>query len=216
MNPERIILTLIQAGVDAVIADTDLIDESLSGAVGAAELAKVKTLFASNPPRVLMGYPREGVPLPNFSMVLSDDTPIQQYLGQGEEALLDVDDDILGNVYKDRVRGGFTIFVMADNPDWTTWLYRILRHILKVGTNYLIANDLQDPMISGADLVPDPRYTPEAVYVRRLTISVEYEDRWNDAGGMWTAIYGSAESRGTLGTIAHEDVGGGFHPVEDD
>lgn len=216
MIPERVIFTLIQMGVDAIVADTALIDRIIGDDVAAAELTKAKALFASNPPTVLHGYPRVGVPFPCFALTLAEDAPLQQYVGQGEEALLDDDDEILGNQFKDRVRGSFTIFVISENPDWTTWLYRILRRILKVGTNYLIDNRLDDPLISGADLMPDPRYTPEATYVRRLTVTVEYEDRWDDTDGLWDAIYGGTEERGTLGDIAHEDVGGGIHPYNPD
>lgn len=212
MMPERILRTLIELGVTTIKNDTALLDSILT-TLTASELAKAKTVFASNPPEVRMGYAREGFPMPCYAITLTDEQITQDYLSVSEQAL--IGGGLGENRYIRRCKGSFTVFVYSDHADVCGWLYRILRRIVNVGIPYLIAAALDDPILSGADLVPDPRYTPHNTYVRRLTITVEYEDFWDDTDGLWAAINGTPEATGTLGDIAHVDVGGGVTPVEE-
>lgn len=212
MIPERRILTLVQTGIDAIKATPGYLDAIIGASIPADELTKAKAKFVSNPPTLVLGFPRQGAALPCYAMTLASDEVMQDYLGQGEEAILDDFDVVEGNRFKRRFRGVFTFYVYTEHPDWCTWLYRVLQRILNMGTPFLVAGGLDDPVVAGADLVPDPRYTPENVYVRRLTLSLEYEDDWNDLGGLWAALNGATEDRGELGPIIHEDVGGGAHP----
>jgi hypothetical protein len=192
MLPERVILTLLNAGINAIEATPALLDPILSS-VGAAELTKAKTLFASNRPTLVLGYPRAGASLPCYAVVLTSDEILQDYIGMGDEAYLDAVPAQLGSKFKRRVRGTFTVFVYGEHPDWTVWLYRVGRRILNMGARYLETQGLQDPVISGADLAPDLRYSPENTYVRRLTLTVEYEDGWDDTDGLWIALNGAIE-----------------------
>lgn len=222
MIPERPILTLLNLGVDAITADTALLDDILSGSLEAAELAKAKTLFGTNPPRVIQGFPRAGATLPCYALTLASDAILQDYIGQGEEALYDLldPDERAGVKFKRRITGVFTIFVYAEHPDVCGWLYRVLRRVVNLGTRWLEARGLADPVVTGADLAPDPRYTPENVYVRRLTLAVEYEDDWDDQDGLWTAIYGAPPSTlptdGTVGIFHEDQPTGGMTPYVED
>ena len=209
MMPERIIRDLIELGVNTITGTTGLLDNILT-TISAAELAKAKTVFANNPPEVVMGYAREGLSMPSYAITMTDETIMQDYLAVGEEYM-----DATGNRYVRRVKGAFTIFVYSDHPDVCVWAHRVLRRICEVGIPYLIDAGLDDPVLSGADLVPDPRYTPHNAYVRRLTITVEYEDEWDDTDALWTAINGAQTATGSSIGIAHEDAGGGIEPVED-
>jgi len=192
MLPERVILSLLNAGINAIEGDTSLLDPILTG-IGAAELTKAKTLFASNRPTLVLGYPRTGINLPCFSVTLTSDDILQDYVGMGDEAFLDQIPELLGSKFKRRVKGTFTVFVYSEHPDWTVWLYRVARRILNMGARYLISQGLQDPVIGGADLAPDLRYSPENVYVRRLTVMVEYEDGWDNTDALWVALNGAIE-----------------------
>ena len=141
---------------------------------------------------------------------------------QADTALLDsITEDVLGaqegQEFKRRVRGRFTIFVYAEHPDWCAWLYRVLRRILNLGSRYLWAQEIYNVQMTGTDMIPDPRFVPENVYVRKISLSVEYEDEWEDTDNLWVAINGAAEAflpspGGSIG-IFHEDViGGSVHP----
>ena len=199
MLPERVILTLLHAGINAIEGDPTLLNPILTS-VSDAERAKARALFASNRPSLVLGFPRSGATLPCYAVTLTSDEILQDYIGQGDEAYLDDIPELLGSKFKRRVRGTFTVFVYGEHPDWTVWLYRVARRILNMGTRYLDAQGLQDPVISGADLAPDLRYSPENTYVRRLTLTVEYEDGWDDTDGLWIALNGAIEPFAPLTT----------------
>lgn len=217
--PERIIVDLLNLGITAISADTDLLDDIL-GALSAGELTKAKDYWGDHPPSVVTGYARFNNPFPIVAVVLSSDPNLQDYIGLGEEAALDGDDNVEGFLFKRRMKGVYTVYVYADHPDVTLWYYRIVRRILNVGVKYMIANGFEDPSFDGADLAPDPRYTPDNVFVRRLTVSGEYEEEWDDTDALYTAINGANEafltSDGTLSVLHEdqsEDAEEGVHPI---
>lgn len=191
--PERIILDLLQLGVAAITADTALLDPILS-TLSAAELAEAKTYWTAHPPEVKQGYARLDWVFPAYAVTLSADDPLQDYIGNYEEELLsDPDEDLEGDISGQRITGRFTVYIYAEHPDICAWYYRVLRRICNVGITYLIANGLDDPKLQGADLAPDPRYTPDNLFVRRLTISVEYQEQWTNQDALWLAVNGTPE-----------------------
>lgn len=199
--PERIILDLMNLGVDAIVADLATspaagasVLENILKELDAAEAAKVRTIWEQNPPAVIQGFARTDTTFPVYAMTLGGDTPNQDYVGLGEQAFLNqLGTAKGGEEFHKRTQGSFTIFVYTEHPDWTAWNYRVMRAILNVGTKYLISRGLQEPTLSGADLLPDPQYTPDNLFTRRLTITVEYEERWTDQDALWLAINGPPE-----------------------
>ena len=205
--PSRILYNALQLGITAITADTDLLDDIL--ALEDEELGKAKTYWTTHPPSVVDGYARFDKPFPILAIVLSGDSNLQDYLGVGEEALLDEDDIVVGELFKRRMLGTFTIFVYADHPDVCLWYYQIARRILNVAVPYMIARKFEDPKLDGADLAPDPRYMPDNIFVRRITIAGEYEEEWDTSDSLWTAINGAATQRlGDAGkvNVFREDV----------
>ena len=196
--PERILLTVMQTGVNAITSDTDLLDEILGEVLDVTELAKVKTLWASNPPSVIQGYAREDSPFPVYALTLGNDQIQQDYIGLGEQAFIDDALPTLGSQVGDFTRrrrntGAFNVWVWASHPDIVAYWYRVLRRVFNAGIPTLIANGLDDPVLTGTELMPDPNLTPENLFNRRLTITVEYNEVWSVSDTLAIAINGAAE-----------------------
>jgi hypothetical protein len=219
--PERAILSALRTGIEAISHDLDLLDGILRGSITDAEIGKARTYWTDHPPNVVMGFARSDTPFPCYAVTLASDETNQDYVGQGEEADFingEPAEGIEGNLFKRRLKGAFAIYVYTEHPDVCVWYYRVARRILSVATRYFVTNDLDEPMMQGADLAPDPRYTPENLFVRRLTLTLEYEESWDDHDALWEAFYGEGSEQrltanGTL-VIAHEDSGGGVHPYD--
>jgi hypothetical protein len=205
--PERTVLTLIQRGVDAIRADLDtsapgetVLDDILR-TLSDAERAKARDYYRDHPPTVIMGYPRIDAEFPLYALTLTSDSEANRYIGTGEhDEPSGFGADIPGIMgAKERVefnqwtQAVFTVFVYAEHPDLCAWYYRVLRRIMNVGIRFLIGEGLDNPVISGAELAPDPRYTPDNLFVRRLTLTVEYDEEWSDRDALWLAINGEPE-----------------------
>jgi len=216
--PQRIVLEVLRTGVAAVSANTAVMDSILQD-LSAGELTKAKAFWASHPPTVVQSFARFGdTPFPILALTLSGDDTAQDFLGQGDMALLDDDDYTVGSQFRSVDMATFTVFVYAEHPDVVVWYYKIVKRILKMGFLRMIQAGLHDPTLDGADVQPDPRYIPENVFIRRISVKVEYEDIWDDSDSLWVALNGDPEtfltSSGSV-TIAHEDADGGVTPIDD-
>lgn len=207
--PERVIIRLLRMGIDAV-GDTEL--DSILDTLATPERDIAKAEWANRPPTVVMGYPRDGLPFPSYVLTLAGDEPQQDYVGFGEESLFDDDDDDhpVGNQFAQRIKATFALWVYTEHPDTNVWYYRIARRILNVGRRYLITQGLGEPEIRGAELGPDPAHHPENLFIRRLTLSVNYLEQWTDQDALWTAINGTPEAIAATVNAFHEDT-----PVSD-
>lgn len=213
--PVRVFLDMFNIGIQALVDSPEVLDR-IWDTLPSAELAKMKTYYASNPPDVVPGYARKGAVFPMFAIVLSSDRPKQHFIGEGEIATLDDNDQKIGNEYHRWTEGKFTVLVYAAHPDICSAYYRVAKAIVNAGIPYLINRGLDNPTLDGAELAPDPRYTPDNMFVRRLTITVEYDETWTQ-DALWVALNGEPEPYTTdpdrvgLG-IKHEDVGGAIRP----
>tara|TARA_R110002126_G_scaffold36707_19_gene111399 strand:+ start:423 stop:1139 length:717 start_codon:yes stop_codon:yes gene_type:complete len=208
--PEQTIKTLLETGIATIVADPTLLDGIWTG-LDPADLTRLKSVWATNPPTVVSGFAREGAPFPLFAITLAGDNPNADYLGLGEH-WVDLDDDdvfdsgeLTGVV---RTTGSFGVYVYAHHADVCAAYYRVARFVFNVGRKALIQAGLQEPQMTGVELRPDARYTPDNLYVRQLTLTVEYEERWPMEGTMSTALGIAPPARLTdsgLVEILHED-----------
>jgi len=194
-----------------------LIDEC---ELSATEAAGAKLFFAggldpdgntieARPPTLQHGYPRQGGPFPCWSIVLGGENEIETYLG--EDAPLPVDDDDESMMLLDpetgqvvdpkirRVSYVHNIQVIAEHPDVTLYYYHLLKRILLSQHEHFIAADLGTPTINGMDLLPDPRYLPETVFARQLSVVIEAEECWTEArsDGYGNTVSGIAVNDGS-------------------
>lgn len=218
MIPERHIKRAIEAGITALKANPALIDQIL-GLDDDDEIAKARETFVAQAPGVVLGFPRKSTPMPCYAIALLNDQQVRDFVGIGEEAYIDDDDEHDGSTYTQRIRESYGIYTYSNHPDVTVWFYRIVRAILNIARIRFINNHFDDPMLSGADLAPSPEYRGEDLFVRRLTISLDYSETWNDRDALWQAINGTPEEylpTGGSTNIRHEDSGGEVHPISDE
>lgn len=207
---EQTIRSLLQAGVAAYTATPTLLDAVWVG-LSDDDMTRLKAVWASNPPKIISGYAREGAPFPLVAVTLLGDNPDQDYLGINEH-WMDADEDEVfdsgelgGSV---RTKGSFGIFIYAAHPDVCAAYYRAIKHVLNVARKALVQAGLQEPSLSGVELRPDARYTPDNLFVRQLTLTVDYEETWALEGPMATALGIAPPARlSPTGTIEalHED-----------
>src|SRR5690606_16524807 len=87
--PERLILELLRTGIEVIVADLasaqqgESILDNIRANLDAAERARHREWFATNPPSTLMGYPRIDGPFPVIALTLAGDTVDRDYLGVG-------------------------------------------------------------------------------------------------------------------------------------
>ena len=182
--PEQVLFDLVTLGIAAIKADPTQLDLILAQ-LDTDQQTKARTWFAAHEPTVIHGFARSETPLPAYAITLQSDGPGTDYLGMGEQLNAD---DVLGggtDLYQDRETSTFAIYCYATSPDAALWMYRILKRVMRVGFDYLINNGLEEPKISGADLMPDPRFTPAHLFTRVLRLQVEYEEAWTSGGSLW-------------------------------
>ena len=217
--PEQRIRLVLQQGVTAISGDVTLLDTILSD-LSASDLAVIKGYWTDHPPTVVSGYARAEGPFPCWAVTLTSEEITQDYVGVGQQATFlggppPTTDCKTGTEFKRRVTGTYGITIYAEHPDVCACYYRVARKIMNVGMWRLLEGGLNEPTLSGADLAPDPRYSPENLFVRRLTVSTEYEEVWVDSDALAVALMTTIEDYltcdGTL-NIFHEDSGGGVAP----
>tara|TARA_Y100000034_G_scaffold136543_1_gene213725 strand:- start:4439 stop:5119 length:681 start_codon:yes stop_codon:yes gene_type:complete len=217
--PEEILVTILKSGVEAVSADLSILGEILTN-LHPNDLQQAKDYWEEHPPNVVSGYARGDSAWPVIAVTLTGEQIQQDYIGLGEEALFIGDgDDKVGRRYKRRLTGQYGIHIYTEHPSVCAWYYRVIRRFLNVGIETMIRRGMQDPVMAGQDLAPDPRFVPENVFVRRLTITVEYEEAWESTSGLAEALLENSErylaAAGEL-NIHHEDAGGDVIPYVPD
>ena len=210
--PEQAIRHVLNLGVAAITSSTALIDDILPS-LAADDLAACKGYWATNPLTIVSGFARSEGPFPCCAITLASEAIIEDYVGAGQHHFLD-GNTRSGNEFKRRVTGTYSLHIYAEHPDVCQWYYRIVRRILNVGIDRLIKQGLMEPTLQGAELQPDPRYTPDQVFIRRLNITAEYEEVWTDRDSLWAALNTSQPALTEAGSISvhHIDSAGKVKP----
>lgn len=213
--PETTIRNLLRDGVAAITANVALLDDILSG-LSADDLTACKGYWATNPLTIVSGYARSEGPFPVCAVTLAEESIMQDYVGYGEEAYIDTlgSGDRDGRAFKRRITGVYGLHLYAEHPDVCAWYYRIVRRILNVGAARLISAGLTEPTMQGAEHMPDTRYTPDQLFMRRVNLTVEYEEVWTDRDSLATALSLTEDALTEDGTlnVRHEDADGGVVP----
>lgn len=211
--PDITIKQTLQRGVDAISANTSLLDD-IWRKLGAEDIARLKAYWVAHPPTVLTGFARREGPFPCFSITLASDANDTTLLDDG--GYFDEEDE--EEIGREVTRSDFRVFIFAESPDACAAYYRVARRILMVGKRRLESFGLLNPALSGAELAPDASYVPDNLFVRQITLSVVYDETWSMDGGadpLAQALLPTQPPRltseGEL-NIKHVDVGGGVAP----
>jgi hypothetical protein len=142
---------------------------------------------------------------------------VEDYVGVGQQALLGggPPPEKQGTCFSRRVSGLYGVHVYAEHPDICACYYRVARRIMNVGMWRLLEGGLNEPQLAGEDLAPDPRYHPDNLFVRRLSLTVEYEETWNDNDALAAALMEAEAYLPAGGSVDlfHIDSGGAVTPI---
>lgn len=151
------------------------------------------------PPSIIYGYPRSTGPFPCWAILLLGDRSKQRFLGDdaGTAPPMDTEEDLeedpaIGLVRLAEYTIGLDVYV-PDHPDVCIYYYNLLRHIVfqAVPTLQAAPNYLENVEFSGADIAPDPRYLPENMWIRRMTVTFFTEEAAWEARNVVTSVDGA-------------------------
>jgi hypothetical protein len=132
------------------------------------------TDFQTNPPRVVLNYPRSTGSWPCFAIVLSSDeeseVPLAQYIRETapDERPPGGEDQEYEGAFFDQT---ISIYVIGTHPDQCAYLYKLGKLMLMGARNALVGAGLIDPRYSGGELNPDEMLLPDNAFARVLTVN---------------------------------------------
>ena len=217
--PERTLYDVIAAGLAWFREEPARYERFLieTGVVTEAEAARARLYFAggvdptdgstvkARPPSLIHGYARTGGPMPCWAITLGGDDVATDYLGK-DASLLDSDGEYFydpesGQVVDPKIRRFryvFPIMVYAEHPDICRQYYNLLKFIVMSSQDLLEERDVEDMTLSGRDLAPDPRFLPDFIFGRVLTVTVEGDETW-------TEEFAAGFGRGVRGLLVNDE-----------
>lgn len=180
---ERLIHSVLTTGLEWYTDDLRRLEKYFIDNKGltTAEAALVREYFEDSPPSIIMGYPRQSGPFPCWCIVLANDSTKQKFIGDDIDPEYDSDEPDYTNADGDPAEGRafvanyrYDIFVYAmHNPDICLYNYYLLRQIMLREVDAFHQNDLHNIEYNGAELAPDPRFEPEPMWARRLSVTLD-------------------------------------------
>lgn len=176
---ERILYLVLENVLKALREDQTLIDEVFSRIyqLEKDEVAGIKRLFAK-PIEIRQGYAHADATMPMFTIILAGEQQSDFVIGDSAgmtQGLQPFDPafgcDQIASIWDQN----FQILCYSENPDQTRYMYEAARSAFLVNRTFLAQNGLLDPAMSGMDLTPDPRYLPDHLFCRVLSIRTKSE-----------------------------------------
>lgn len=178
--PERVILALLRSEVDR-LANPDNGDDLrrffnhfFDPMISNKERESYIVNFQRQPPVTRLGYPRTSATFPCFAIIMERDTMDQEalgkYLGQTRpDDPIESAEEYVGSMFE-QVYG---IFIFAEHPDVCLYLYHFAKAVLLGSHVTLQECGIIDPQYEGAEMMPQPDYLPENMFVRRLGVTLK-------------------------------------------
>jgi len=228
MMVERTLFEVIKAGLDWFVEDARrfarwLVQEQL---IAEEEADNARIFFEGQPladppvppkaPTLVHGYARTGGPFPCVALTLGAEDIAQDYLGRDASML-----DSEGEYYVDpetgdivdphlrRLRYTFNLLIHANHPDVCVWYYHLVKWVVMSSRAELEKRNVEDLSFSGRDMAPDPRYLPDDIFTRLLTVTVEGDETWEEAipAGFAQRVSGIFQDQTSDLTAAGETAG---------
>ena len=174
---QRYLYTALTVGIEAITNDLRILEDLFIKNYGLSveEVEAIKTAWTAHTPNVSHNYPRMDSQFPLYSIILSNEKETDHYLGDMAGQIEDEKDPELGtDILSALWSHSYQIWVSTEHPDLTIYYYEIAKSII-LGTPFESAYDLFELSISGADLLPDPRYMPEHLFIRQITFGCSRE-----------------------------------------
>lgn len=184
---ERIIYKILKNAVDYYITKPELFEQFLiDGGLDVDEAANQKDFFISHQPNVIHGYARQGDNFPIWAITLGGESNDQDYLGE-DASCIDEDEETYldenGNPIDMHIRRwshSFQVWTITDHPDVTLYYYYFCKKILQESKSLFQDEGIDEITFSGAELVPDPKYLPDSIFVRQLIINLKSDDIYHE------------------------------------
>lgn len=173
---QRFLYDTLKAGIEEILKEMSILDDifRVNYCLERDEVESIKTAFETNPPNVIHHYARSESEFPLYSIVLESENESEHYIGDDAGMIDEPDDPLFG---ADRIASIFThdysILTYTEHPDLTLYYYEIAKAILLVAP--LKSQGLFNTHISGMDLMPDPRYIPDHLFVRKMSFQADRE-----------------------------------------
>lgn len=175
----RYLFDALTLGVQAMIDDPRLLDDLFERNYGLedSEVQAIKDYFAAKPPTVVNGYARQDTEFPAIAITLSAENEAVSFLGNSGGQIEDEGDPLFAADIESAVwNHTYNILVYTEHPDVTAYYYEICKSIMLAGFTFLAnTGALFEFSLSGTELIPDPLYVPEHLFVRQLVFSCQRE-----------------------------------------
>lgn len=192
---ERTIFDVLAAGREEATVNSDfLVKFFCSIGLSESEAEEIRIFWDSitvpnlkDPDKPFKGvdiihqYPRgPNVVFPCWSIVLVSEAEgsakEDRFLGDEADDLFDDLGNFQGACTASIWKSQYGIYVYAQSPDLCIYFYELCRFFMTRGRQFLKSESggrVLDTAFSGADMMPDPRYVPENMFVRRFIVEAK-------------------------------------------
>jgi hypothetical protein len=174
----RYLHAIFTAGVATILRDISYLDELFADnyQLTETEVEAIKEYFAGHPPMIVNGYARQDNKFPIFAITLGSEGEEIKFLGDDAGLITDPEDEFYKSDLSSAVwEHQYDVLIYTDHPDVTAWYYEIAKYLLLAAFPTLTELGCFGYQVNGADLAPDPKYLPEYLFARRLTLRVQRE-----------------------------------------
>lgn len=175
---QRLIYTALRNGLDAIAANPLLLEDLFvqQFALDADEIEHIKQVFATTPPDVVHGYARSDNTFPLYAITLADEHEAETFINDSAGQCIDSESqyyqmDLTTAVWEHT----YHVHCYAEHPDVCSYIYEAAKSILLLAHPYFTDNHVFEQSFSGLELAPDPRYVPEHLFLRQLTMKCQRE-----------------------------------------
>ena len=176
---ERVIKSLLQEEVERLTDDPELLREFFmlffDPAAADGEVDTYVANFLKQPPKVVLGYPRDLAQVPLFSIILTSDDESTEGQSIGRYVGRSLDDENVSETldyeggYFDQVN---SVYIYAQHPDVCLYMYHFAKLTLYGARDRLVEAGIIEPTYSGGEVSPDEMpYLPENIFTRQLSVS---------------------------------------------
>jgi len=175
---QRIIYDVLTQAIELVNQQPeileDLFEENYS--LTRAEVDGIKQFFREQTPRVIHGWARSDSEFPLYSIVLQREGETDTVLGD-DAGTVDTpgDPDFGADCYTALWEHTYDVMCFAEHPDSVQYMYEVAKAAFYATAQGFISEGIFDLHLSGGDVGPDPRYVPEHLFLRRLTLTCQRE-----------------------------------------
>lgn len=175
---QRFVHNALTSGFAAIARDITILEDFFLNEyeLEREEVAAIRKFFENSPPDIIHGFPRSNTKVPCVAIILGQEGESTNFIGDDGGIDEDPDSETFGADIETALwRHTFQLMVCAEHPDVALYYYELVKHIMLTAGDYFVEKGMLGFEFAGADLMPDPRYAPENLWVRQLTFTAQRE-----------------------------------------